>query len=140
LDDLSNSGPAVRLYREGRAARPPEDATGEGEIMTQYLVAIHHPDDYDPSAEDEAMSRDIDVLNDEMVAAGVRTFVGGLLFLPKTPSNDFQLTVTLLHSEPLVNGSSFIFLIVADFKGIQAAKHFGEGQAAKIISPPKSIL
>ena len=28
--------------------------------MTQYLVAIHHPDDYDPSAEDEAMSRDID--------------------------------------------------------------------------------
>jgi hypothetical protein len=40
--------------------------------MTQYLVAIHHPDDYDPSAEDEAMSRDIDALNDEMVAAGVR--------------------------------------------------------------------
>ena len=35
--------------------------------MTQYLVAIHHPDDYDPSAEDEAMSRDIDALNDEMV-------------------------------------------------------------------------
>jgi len=46
--------------------------------MTQYLVAIHHPDDYDPSTEDEAMSRDIDVLNDEMVAAGVRIFVGGL--------------------------------------------------------------
>jgi hypothetical protein len=46
--------------------------------MTQYLVAIHHPDDYAPSAEDEAMSRDIDALNDEMVAAGVRIFVGGL--------------------------------------------------------------
>jgi hypothetical protein len=46
--------------------------------MTQYLVAIHHPDDYDPSAEDEAMSRDIHELNDEMVAAGVRKFVGGL--------------------------------------------------------------
>ena len=46
--------------------------------MTQYLVAIHHPDDYDPSAEDESMSRDIDALNDEMVAAGVRIFVGGL--------------------------------------------------------------
>ena len=42
--------------------------------MTQYLVAIHHPDDYDPSAEDEAMSRDIDALNHEMVAAGVRIF------------------------------------------------------------------
>ena len=46
--------------------------------MTQYLVAIHHPDDYDPSVEDEAMSRDIDALNDEMKAAGVRIFVGGL--------------------------------------------------------------
>jgi len=46
--------------------------------MTRYLVAIHHPDDYDPSREDEAMDRDIDALNDEMVAAGVRIFVGGL--------------------------------------------------------------
>jgi len=46
--------------------------------MTQYLVAIHHPDDYDPSVEDEAMSRDIDTLNEEMIAAGARTFVGGL--------------------------------------------------------------
>jgi hypothetical protein len=39
--------------------------------MTQYLVAIHHADDYDPSAEDEAISRDIEALNDEIVAAGV---------------------------------------------------------------------
>ncbi|MEP9399223.1 YciI family protein [Mesorhizobium sp. KR2-14] len=47
--------------------------------MARYLVAIHHPDDYDPSvAEDEAMARDIDVLNEEMEAAGVRIFVGGL--------------------------------------------------------------
>ena len=45
----------------------------------KYLVAIQHPDDYDPStAEDEAMHRDIDVLNEEMVAAGIRVFVGGL--------------------------------------------------------------
>lgn len=46
--------------------------------MPQFLVAIHHPDDYDPSVEDQAMSRDIDDLNDQMVAAGVRVFVGGL--------------------------------------------------------------
>lgn len=46
--------------------------------MTQYLVTIHHPEGYDPSVEDEAMTRDIDELNDEMVAAGVRVFVGGL--------------------------------------------------------------
>lgn len=46
--------------------------------MTQYLVAIHHPDGYDSASEDEAMHRDIDRLNDEMVAAGIRLFVGGL--------------------------------------------------------------
>lgn len=47
--------------------------------MTQYLVAIHLPDDYDPAvAEDDAMRADIDALNDEMKAAGARIFVGGL--------------------------------------------------------------
>ena len=47
--------------------------------MTRYLVTIHHAEDHDPSvSEDEAMTRDIDALNDEMVAAGVRVFVGGL--------------------------------------------------------------
>ena len=46
--------------------------------MPQYLVAIHLPDDYDPAAESEATIRDISALNKEMVAAGVRTFVGGL--------------------------------------------------------------
>lgn len=47
--------------------------------MTRYLVAIHHPDNYDPAtAEDETMTHNIDVLNDEMKAAGVRAFVGGL--------------------------------------------------------------
>ena len=46
--------------------------------MPQYLVAIHHPDDYDPSTESEAMVRDIDVLNEEMIAAGARLFAGGL--------------------------------------------------------------
>ena len=47
--------------------------------MSQYLVAIHLPDNFNSSAADEAaMGRDIDTLNEEMVAAGVRTFVGGL--------------------------------------------------------------
>jgi hypothetical protein len=60
----------------GRSARP---KTVQGEVMTQYLVAIQHPDDCDPSvAEDEAMHCDIDALNHEMKAAGVRIFVGGL--------------------------------------------------------------
>ena len=46
--------------------------------MAQYLVAIHHPDNYDLSKEGEAMIRDIDVLNEEMEAKGVRIFAGGL--------------------------------------------------------------
>lgn len=46
--------------------------------MPQYLVAIHHPDNYDPSTEGEAMIRDISSLNKEMIAAGARIFAGGL--------------------------------------------------------------
>ena len=46
--------------------------------MTQYLVAIHHPDNYDGSLESESMGRDIDALNEEMQAKGVRLFAGGL--------------------------------------------------------------
>jgi hypothetical protein len=45
--------------------------------MPHYLVAIHLPDNYDPSAEGEAMVRDIDALNEEMEAAGARFFAGG---------------------------------------------------------------
>jgi len=78
LDDLSNSGPAVRLCSEGRATGRPKTVTAEGEIMTQYLVAIDLPDDFDPSVATEEMARDIDTLSEEMVAAGVRIFVGGL--------------------------------------------------------------
>jgi len=44
----------------------------------EYLIAIYRSDDYDPSVETAAMDRDIDVLNDEMVAAGIRVFVCGL--------------------------------------------------------------
>ena len=46
--------------------------------MPQYLVAIHLPDDFDPSSVDKAMERDIDVLNEEMEAKGIRLFAGGL--------------------------------------------------------------
>ena len=46
--------------------------------MPQFLVAIHHPDNYVPSLEDEALIRDISALNQEMIAAGVRNFAGGL--------------------------------------------------------------
>lgn len=46
--------------------------------MTQYLVAIHHADDFEPYSESQQTRDDITALNKEMVAAGIRVFVGGL--------------------------------------------------------------
>jgi hypothetical protein len=44
----------------------------------RYLVSVQHPIGYDGSKEGPEMVRDIDALNDEMVAANIRLFVGGL--------------------------------------------------------------
>ena len=46
--------------------------------MPQYLVAIHHPDDFDPSTETEATISEIHALNREMIATGARKFACGL--------------------------------------------------------------
>ncbi|MDX2065993.1 MAG: YciI family protein [Fimbriimonadaceae bacterium] len=47
--------------------------------MPRYLVAIYRPNDYDAfSAENAEMGAEIDALNQAMVDAGVRIFVGGL--------------------------------------------------------------
>ncbi len=54
--------------------------------MPQYLVAMHDPDNYDPSAEGEATVRDIDVINEEMEAAGARFFAGGPQSAPHAKS------------------------------------------------------
>jgi hypothetical protein len=45
--------------------------------MTQYLVAIYRPDDYDPSVETEA-TIEVHALNRETAAAGARKFACGL--------------------------------------------------------------
>jgi hypothetical protein len=74
-NDLSN---ARRLLVALVNGRHPTGPTTIQEDFMQYLVTIYLPDDFDPSLEDEATSRDIDALNEEMVAAGVRLFVGGL--------------------------------------------------------------
>jgi hypothetical protein len=71
--------------------------------MTQYLVAIHHPDDYDPSTEDDAMHRDIDVLNEAMVAAGVRIFVGGL-----RPANSAKSLRARIDGQVLVTDGPYL--------------------------------
>lgn len=66
--------------------------------MPQYLVAIQHPRNYDPSLEDEAMINDIHALNREMIAVGARFFAGGLespdkaKSLRKQPGGDVAIT------------------------------------------------
>lgn len=78
--------------------------------MSQYLVAIHLPDNYDPSLEGEAMVRDIDVLNEEMDAAGARFFAGGLESAPKAKS---------LRKQP--NGE----VIITDGPYLETKEHIG---------------
>ena len=50
--------------------------------MPHYLISGYHPDDFDPSTQDEAMMEEImeeiHALNREMIAAGVRKLAGGL--------------------------------------------------------------
>lgn len=64
----------------------------------KFLVAIHHPDDVDATkVSNPEMNHDIDVLNDEMVAAGIRLFVGGLHHISTAKSlraHDGEVLVT----------------------------------------------
>jgi hypothetical protein len=47
--------------------------------MNQYWISVHRPNGYDHALLlDDAARRDIDAVNEEMKAAGVRVFVGGL--------------------------------------------------------------
>ena len=55
--------------------------------MSQYLVEVQLPDNFNPSAADAAaMGRDIDALNAEMEAAGIVVFAGGLAGAGKAKS------------------------------------------------------
>ena len=76
--------PAVEMVILRCLEEEPENRPSSALIVSaalpggEYLIALYRPDDYDSSVETEAMDREIDVLNEEMVTAGVRVFVGGL--------------------------------------------------------------
>lgn len=74
----------------------------------KYLVAIHHPDGYDGSLEDEAMRRDIDELNEEMVEAGVRVFAGGLHPANSAKSLRTQDGAVAIADGPYLPGSEHV--------------------------------
>jgi hypothetical protein len=62
----------------GNKSQETSDGKQGEKVMPQYLVAVYHPDDYDPSVETEAMIEEIHALNREMIAAGARKFACGL--------------------------------------------------------------
>jgi hypothetical protein len=78
--------------------------------MPQFLVAIHHPDNFDSSTVDKATVRDIGALNEEMEAAGVRFFAGGLQAARKAKS---------LRAKP--NGE----VLVTDGPYLETKEHIG---------------
>jgi hypothetical protein len=46
--------------------------------MPQYLIAVYHPNDFDPSQESQSTIDAIHALNREMIAAGARKFACGI--------------------------------------------------------------
>ena len=78
--------------------------------MPHYLLAGHLPDNFDPSTQDEATVREINVLNDELEAAGARIFAGGL----SAPSHAKSL-------RPRPNGE----VLITDGPFLEAKEHVG---------------
>ena len=78
--------------------------------MPHYLIAGHLPDNFDPSTQDEATVRAINVLNDELEAAGARIFAGGLSAASQAKS---------LRAQP--NGE----LLLTDGPYLEAKEHVG---------------
>ena len=78
--------------------------------MAQYLVAIHHPDNFDSSSVTEETMRDIGALNKEMITAGVRFFAGGLQQETKAKS---------LRAQP--NGQ----VVITDGPYLETKEHIG---------------
>jgi serine/threonine protein kinase len=98
-------GPAVEMVILRCLEEEPENRPSSALIVSaalpggEYLIAIYRPDNYDPAVETEAMHHEIDLLNDEMVAAGARIFVGGLSSAGSARSLRAQSDGTLLVSD-----------------------------------------
>jgi hypothetical protein len=71
-------GSCVNRKRVSETNHRKQTIENREESMPQYLVAVYHPDDYDPSVETEAMIEKIHALNREMIAAGARKFACGI--------------------------------------------------------------
>ncbi|HEY4733668.1 MAG: YciI family protein [Gemmatimonadaceae bacterium] len=80
--------------------------------MPHYLIAGYLPQDFDPSAMDDAAVEEIHALNREMIAAGVRRFAGGLgaaHTLRSQPDGDVLVTDgPYLETKELVGGITIL--------------------------------
>ncbi|HET7034890.1 MAG TPA: YciI family protein [Thermomicrobiaceae bacterium] len=80
--------------------------------MPHYLISGYLPENFDPSAMDDAMMEGIYALNRAMIAAGVRRFAGGLgaaHTLRSQPDGDVHLTDgPYLETKELVGGITIV--------------------------------
>jgi hypothetical protein len=80
--------------------------------MPHYLISGYLPDDFYPSAQDEAKVEEIYALNREMIAAGVRRFAGGLgeaHTLRPQPNGEVRVTDgPYLETKELVGGITIV--------------------------------
>jgi hypothetical protein len=78
--------------------------------MPQYLLTNYLPDNFDPSAVDEATINAINALNEELIAAGARLMAAGLAPASQAKS---------LRTQP--NGE----LLITDGPYLEAKEHVG---------------
>jgi hypothetical protein len=109
--------------------------------MPHYLVAIHLPDNFDPSTQDEATVHDINVLNDELEAAGARIFAGGLSAASQAKSLRAQPNGEVLitdgpYLEAKEHVGGFTIMEAADMDEALAAAHRFPASSRTARNPP----
>ncbi|MEQ1821428.1 MAG: YciI family protein [Fimbriimonadaceae bacterium] len=103
----------------------------------KYLVSIHRPTDYDHAMLDATARQAIDQVNDDMVTAGVRVFVGGLCS-PSTATSlrlqpDGEVTIS---SGPILNTNEYVDgFWVLDCSNLDQALEWGQRAALACRGP-----
>ena len=76
--------------------------------MPQFMVAVYHPDDYDPSTETTATIEAIHPRNREMIAAGARKLACGIAPVRQAKSLPVQRGTVLVTDGPYVETKEHI--------------------------------
>jgi hypothetical protein len=104
--------------------------------MPRYLVAIHHPDGFEPFSESEQTRRDISALNVEMQAAGAVVFVGGLAPVRDAKSVRVRSGAPVVTDGPYLETKEHIGgFWVLDCKSIDDALEWGRKAATACRGP-----